>query len=786
MMKKKKCPFKKNAYSLLLLVCGMLLLPSIVLAEGKETGIYYFRESWIQDQELLKATFPADPLIPMQSNPVHYLRRGAKAVEILDIGLDHSGKEYHLLSLYDLIPVLAVNRDTTKAEITGWSDLNKYDLTVGIDSNSDMLLLGMSQGLDKDWRQIEQSKKLMQDLHTRGKLLFSGNQGFTAGKLPDVMILFDKQARALQASGANLEIVFPSEGTVAFPVALLSKKPLHLDTTVLQAKLSEAVYQADRNVTNRVKKIDSDYYAAVIRAESMINRELIKSFRPLRTNKYENSISYVILLCILGTMGTYFYFRVSDPVLRRYTMAVFLLLCFWIIIRMARLLSGYEGAVHRYTWYLYYVALLYVPMLFLWIALHVDGRISPKRMEGVKKGTFAIASFLLLLVLTNDLHEWIFVFEDDTLAYRHGNLMLLIGLFYAVFVFVSAIILVKRAIAMPNKTNLLIPVSAILALTLYTVIFVLFLNNKIATELTRAIILFVLLIFLSMVQFGLIPLNTKHGIIFQHSNASMLIRDLDREIALAPKNESAYRFYVRKEQPIRGGTVLWLEDRTELQQLFDEEAIINDKLEENYRILQKQYEVERDLQTTHAKTRLQEQITSHLQADLQNLDHAIRDIESGTGEIQKRKLSIATLELMRIKHSSHFLMVYLMEGHIQVENFLLSIQAITKLAQGMGIRCDFTDNMQGYLSFDSADRTLAWLIHSMKQALEHRVEIGFYLQTKVDVLSTTLYIEKKRIDKERFEDLFCRFYHQNEQINTRILTSAYFYAARLQEEQVRI
>ena len=63
----------------------------------------------------------------------------------------------------------------------------------------------------------------MQDLHTRGKLLFSGNQGFTAGKLPDVMILFDKQARALQASGANLEIVFPSEGTVAFPVALLSK-----------------------------------------------------------------------------------------------------------------------------------------------------------------------------------------------------------------------------------------------------------------------------------------------------------------------------------------------------------------------------------------------------------------------------------------------------------------------------------------------------------------------------------------------------------------------------------
>ena len=140
---------------------------------------------------------------------------------------------------------------------------------------------------------------------------------------------------------------------------------------------------------------------------------------------------------------------------------------------------------------------------------------------------------------------------------------------------------------------------------------------------------------LSMVQFGLIPLNTKHGIIFQHSNASMLIRDLDREIALAPKNESAYRFYVRKEQPIRGGTVIWLEDRTELQQLFDEEAIINDKLEENYRILQKQYEVERDLQTTHAKTRLQEQITSHLQADLQNLDHAIRDIESGTGEIQK-------------------------------------------------------------------------------------------------------------------------------------------------------
>ena len=60
-------------------------------------------------------------------------------------------------------------------------------------------------------------------------------------------------------------------------------------------------------------------------------------------------------------------------------------------------------------------------------------------------------------------------------------------------------------------------------------------------------------------------------------------------------------------------------------------------------------------------------------------------------------------------------MVYLMEGHIQVENFLLSIQAITKLAQGMGIRCDFTDNMQDIFHSDSADRTLAWLIHSMSR-----------------------------------------------------------------------
>lgn len=95
-----------------------------------------------------------------------------------------------------------------------------------------------------------------------------------------------------------------------------------------------------------------------------------------------------------------------------YLTSVSVLLILWMTSRTAKYFIFWQPAAIRYLWYLFYLPMLFVPMLAVLIALSL-GKPDGYRLPKSTWILWAVSGVLLLLVLTNDLHQLVFTFPAD-------------------------------------------------------------------------------------------------------------------------------------------------------------------------------------------------------------------------------------------------------------------------------------------------------------------------------------------------------------------------------------
>lgn len=328
---------------------------------------------------------------------------------------------YYRYPLYKVTPIIAVNSNNTDAKISSWSDFLDNDLTLGVEYYNELLIIAMNYGLEGNINKLKKSQELLEKKKENNKLVFVSKDGISIEDFPDAMIMYDNHARALNLEGANLEIILPAEGTVSYGYSLISMEPIAVEEKNLIEQFRLQGYSVGEDSYKDVMEINEGVYFTTLRIESMLNRKIIKPFRPLRTNKFENAITYVMLFVLIGIISVYFYFRISSKSLRNYVSSIFLLLSFWIVVRLLKMMDANGDIVFRYSWYLYYVALIYVPLIFVWISLSVEESMESKKLKILKKVTFAFSTLLLISILTNDHHNLAFKFlssyEDYTFNY---------------------------------------------------------------------------------------------------------------------------------------------------------------------------------------------------------------------------------------------------------------------------------------------------------------------------------------------------------------------------------
>lgn len=105
--------------------------------------------------------------------------------------------------------------------------------------------------------------------------------------------------------------------------------------------------------------------------------------------------------------------RIINKQVRRYLIAVGIMLAFWLILRTCKWEFIAENGTHlgRYLWYAYYIPIVFVPLLGVFIVDHI-GKAQEYKTPNRMKYLYILAVLFVVSVFTNDLHHFVFSFTN--------------------------------------------------------------------------------------------------------------------------------------------------------------------------------------------------------------------------------------------------------------------------------------------------------------------------------------------------------------------------------------
>ena len=152
------------------------------------------------------------------------------------------------------------------------------------------------------------------------------------------------------------------------------------------------------------------------------------------------------------------------------------LMLVWLILRTLKYEIVTDLTVARYIWYLYYLPMLFIPLLGVYIALSL-GKSEKFRLTGRIGALAIIPAVLFLLVITNDLHQQMFAFssgvpgEPDNYSYSYGPVYFCYLGWTVTCMFFSLILLLKKSRVPCSKKKRLAPFVIGCATVLYGILY---------------------------------------------------------------------------------------------------------------------------------------------------------------------------------------------------------------------------------------------------------------------------------------------------------------------------
>ena len=166
--------------------------------------------------------------------------------------------------------------------------------------------------------------------------------------------------------------------------------------------------------------------------------------------------------------------RIVQNQVRKYLTSVSLLLIFWMAARSAKYFIFWQPDIIRYLWYLFYLPMLFVPMLALLIAMSL-GKLDDYQLPKSTMVLWLVSGALLLFVLTNDLHQFVFTFPKDAAVWTDQDNGYAIGYFivigWQVLCAIAALVLMFIKCRVSNGRYHLLPIVPLLLSLVYSALY---------------------------------------------------------------------------------------------------------------------------------------------------------------------------------------------------------------------------------------------------------------------------------------------------------------------------
>lgn len=492
------------------------------------------------------------------------------------------------------------------------------------------------------------------------------------GRADQILILFEWKEEEL-FPGKNLTISRPKYGSGFLTEGILS--PIPLDHRILVTPKPLPHYNSvdlAENGENFPKNLDTQIKRDIFR---------VRLYSP--ATPIEFFLSYTLFLPILCLIFVLFYYQVVRKKTRYYLITIILLLLFWIQVRMLKRFSiGIK--TQRLFWYLYYIPFLFLPP-FMYFTLSERRDDSRKVLTPKVKILTSVSSVLLVMVLTNSLHEQVFIlFEDseltDLYSYNWGYYLILAYCMSLIFATFHQVYIGAREQENPWALygSFFILGTFIIYLYGYIKEIPFFRNSEIVlTE-----ILFVVIFLIILLRTGIIQSNRGYRAVIENSPVSFLITDKDGKTMIkSPEGEPPdpkifhevtrnrlREYYINpttrlNAYPISGGYFLWENDLRDVARRQHRLRTLNRDLRRETELLSRERALLEDLSEHLWQERIYEALDKTLDPDIRELERLIEAYEGMTEE-QKTpaRLAVVTIKAVCIKRKGNILLTGNLEG----------------------------------------------------------------------------------------------------------------------------
>lgn len=324
------------------------------------------------------------------------------------------------------------------------------------------------------------------------------------------------------------------------------------------------------------------------------------------SNKKANVLIYCLVAVFLSVVMFDSIIKTIDKKTKIYFIILFCLFAFWLGIKIFDKVSIFNDD-NDYTWYLLYIPLLFIPTM--WFITNNQIYIKNKKYKrGIAIITLLISFILLLLVLTNDFHELVFIFPEESTGTHVSDYKYNIGYFiiYA-YIFLEILTTIILFYTFSNKKitikQKILPSVVILLVLIYSILYVATdISIPYLSDMTLVYtILGTLLVFVSL-KCGLIKNSGAYFEFFETCNVPLAIVNEKQDIEyqnIRYKEQKTNKNMLLNKQKLNSGTLLVLEDVGKLKELQDnlKQEIIkleytNKILEKNNEVLQKEKQIE--------------------------------------------------------------------------------------------------------------------------------------------------------------------------------------------------
>ncbi len=430
---------------------------------------------------------------------------------------------------------------------------------------------------------------------------------------------------------------------------------------------------------------------------------------------------------LYGVWGVSVWRRIVQKQARRYLLSASVLTVFWLAIRTMKFYLVTDINAVRQIWYAYYIPMLFIPLLALFVALSL-GKTENSHLPKWTAVLYIPTTILVLLVLTNDLHQLVFTFPSGTTVWTDKNYVyntcywLIIS--WEVLSAAAAIMILLIKCRVPQSRKVLwLPLVPFTASLLYGLAYAAGIPwlMTVAGDITAAQCLLYTAVLESCIQCGLIQSNTGYDLLFPASTVCAQIVNKNYDVVYSSVSASELpkpmlrqtetgtvaldRNTLLKGYAIHAGFVVWQEDVTELADAIDELKENQEQIKHANDVERENYNTKRLISQLREKNRLYDLLQE--QTAKQNaLLSGILDAYCQTDDENERKKLLAKAAVIGAYIKRRGNLVFLREQNelLPAAELSLCLNESMQNLELMGVKCELTLKLEGMIAAATATR----------------------------------------------------------------------------------